>query len=138
VVSGEKDTLFYFNIVSHMARARVAEPGQRRKVEVLKTKIGTFQHVKSKNIFKSLRFARVAEPGQRRQLEGLVSKEFLGSNPIPRIITVSPYQGAFLPVFLGVGTCIVMGSGVFSFICRVADQGRSGVVKVGSTRSEAD
>jgi hypothetical protein len=29
--------------------------------------------------------ARVAKPGQRRQVQGLVSQEFLGSNPIPRI-----------------------------------------------------
>ena len=28
--------------------------------------------------------ARVAKPGQRRQVQGLVSQEFLGSNPIPR------------------------------------------------------
>jgi hypothetical protein len=30
--------------------------------------------------------ARVAKPGQRRQVQGLISQEFLGSNPIPRII----------------------------------------------------
>ncbi len=30
-------------------------------------------------------FAEVAQTGQRRQLEGLVSKEFVGSNPILRI-----------------------------------------------------
>ena len=29
--------------------------------------------------------ARVAKPGQRRQVQGLVSQEFLGSNPIPRM-----------------------------------------------------
>jgi hypothetical protein len=29
--------------------------------------------------------ARVAKPGQRRQVQGLISQEFLGSNPIPRI-----------------------------------------------------
>ena len=33
--------------------------------------------------------ARVAKPGQRRQVQGLISQEFLGSNPIPRIIMVS-------------------------------------------------
>jgi hypothetical protein len=44
--SQKKDTLFYYNIVCNMARARVAEPGQRRKVEGLKTKIGTFPRVK--------------------------------------------------------------------------------------------
>ena len=33
--------------------------------------------------------ARVAKPGQRRQVQGLVSQEFLGSNPIPRIWTRS-------------------------------------------------
>jgi hypothetical protein len=32
--------------------------------------------------------ARVAKPGQRRQVQGLISQEFLGSNPIPRIIMV--------------------------------------------------
>jgi hypothetical protein len=31
--------------------------------------------------------ARVAKPGQRRQVQGLISQEFLGSNPIPRIGT---------------------------------------------------
>jgi hypothetical protein len=43
--------------------------------------------------------ARVAEPGQRRWLEGPVSKEFLGSNPIPRIRTVShkPLQNLVIP-----------------------------------------
>jgi hypothetical protein len=30
--------------------------------------------------------ARVAKPGQRRQVQGLISQEFLGSNPIPRTI----------------------------------------------------
>jgi hypothetical protein len=30
--------------------------------------------------------ARVAKPGQRRQVQGLISQEFLGSNPIPRIL----------------------------------------------------
>jgi hypothetical protein len=56
MLSQKKDTLFYYNIVCNMARARVAEPGQRRKVE------------------------------------GLVSKEFLGSNPIPRIIRSLHYR----------------------------------------------
>ncbi len=37
--------------------------------------------------------ARVAKPGQRRQVQGLISQEFLGSNPIPRI-------GTFLMIFL--------------------------------------
>jgi hypothetical protein len=32
--------------------------------------------------------ARVAKPGQRRQVQGLISQEFLGSNPIPRIILI--------------------------------------------------
>jgi hypothetical protein len=31
--------------------------------------------------------ARVAKPGQRRQVQGLISQEFLGSNPIPRIFS---------------------------------------------------
>ena len=30
--------------------------------------------------------ARVVKPGQRRQVQGLISQEFLGSNPIPRTI----------------------------------------------------
>ena len=37
--------------------------------------------------------ARVAKPGQRRQVQGLISQEFLGSNPIPRI-------GIFLMIFV--------------------------------------
>ena len=35
--------------------------------------------------FQPDRGARVAKPGQRRQVQGLISQEFLGSNPIPRI-----------------------------------------------------
>jgi hypothetical protein len=30
--------------------------------------------------------ARVAKPGQRRQVQGLISQEFEGSNPFPRIL----------------------------------------------------
>jgi hypothetical protein len=42
--------------------------------------------------------ARVAKLGQRRQVEGLVSKEFLGSNPIPRM------SGGFFSCFFSSGT----------------------------------
>ena len=36
--------------------------------------------------------AGVAKPGQRRQVEGLVSQEFLGSNPIPRTFLIVSFH----------------------------------------------
>ena len=57
----------------------------------------TYLYVISYIIYTS---ARVAKPGQRRQVQGLISQEFLGSNPIPRTVMVSfafCYRGIFHP-----------------------------------------
>ena len=37
-------------------------------------------------------FAGVAKPGQRRWIQGPVTKVFMGSNPIPRIILASQHS----------------------------------------------
>ena len=39
--------------------------------------------------------ARVAKPGQRRQVQGLISQEFGGSNPLPRIFILGYSYLAF-------------------------------------------
>jgi hypothetical protein len=62
--------------------ARVAKPGQRRKIQVW----FEFSRRKSR--------AWVAKPGQRRRLQGPVSKEFGGSNPFPRISLLLPFTYA--------------------------------------------
>ena len=48
--------------------------------------------------------ARVAKPGQRRQVQGLISQEFLGSNPIPRILFLG--NSIFLHVLVLYGSTI--------------------------------
>ncbi len=62
----------------------VLYPGNRTEHE--SSRLPDMDNLISKRHPSIMARARVAEPGQRRQLEGLVSKEFLGSNPIPRIL----------------------------------------------------
>jgi hypothetical protein len=58
--------------------ARVAKPGQRRKIQGLDNMLSQDR-------------AWVAKPGQRRRLQGPVPQGFGGSNPFPRIWTFSPH-----------------------------------------------